>query len=710
MDKITEILQEVQISSASNKATSRKIATFMQQIANDAIKTTEAINALLRYGVDNTLVVTKKEPTVEKVINFISDFLASSNSSELIFARCMTHLLERTTASDKTVRFRACQIISNVLANMPVEAEISDELWDSLISHLTPRLRDKNLNVRIWAVKAVERIQNPDDDKDFIMGELIRLMKSDPSPLIRISSLENIRITKRTLPFIIERLRDVKNEVRLCALKRLGKEVNYKYLNASFRNAITRSGLKDRDPAIRKATIDVISKWIAACDNRIPSLLHLLQLQVYEEDAAALGWAILEAVDKGDIQNPALKQLIREQQTSWEASFASMNPSEILWTKVRCDYARAKYSPAVAADVLDTLLPDIVVLCDLLADGCNAPFSSSPVQMLTMRYLLDLTSFLESSDVCGKERLTELCLRLIKDHSFPDDLVVSVLEAWARCEPAETMTAISCELALAVKASGELYPEDSEERDLSGFRCLDIFLWTLGGLVCANSGRDIDFTGNEKYTTLINVIWESLQKPNSEFRCLAVKGLGLLGLCSERLCCDNYQIILQVACNDMEENEIRCQAVQILSDFAMIYPTKFSNDAKFAYVLARLQENSDATTARVALECAAKLVFSKLMSDSKLVANLIKFFFVPETFAVYYEDNQSVNSDSSLGSSPHLQQILSVFFQAIFSFGSDRLDLILGSISSLMSDVALLIRNGEFPSDVVDKVPSIDLP
>ena len=51
-----------------------------------------------------------------------------------------------------------------MIMNMNGDAEISDELWEQITETLTPRLRDKAPNVRMWAIKALGRLQNSESE------------------------------------------------------------------------------------------------------------------------------------------------------------------------------------------------------------------------------------------------------------------------------------------------------------------------------------------------------------------------------------------------------------------------------------------------------------------------------------------------------------------------------------------------------------------
>lgn len=68
-------------------------------------------------------------------------------------------------ANSNAVRFRACQLINKLLGSMPENAQIDDDLFDKINEAMLIRLKDKIPNVRIQAVLALSRLQDPKDDE-----------------------------------------------------------------------------------------------------------------------------------------------------------------------------------------------------------------------------------------------------------------------------------------------------------------------------------------------------------------------------------------------------------------------------------------------------------------------------------------------------------------------------------------------------------------
>lgn len=67
-------------------------------------------------------------------------------------------------ANSHAVRFRTCQLVNKILGNMPENAEIDDDLFDKINEAMLIRLKDKFPSVRIQAVLALSRLQDPKDE------------------------------------------------------------------------------------------------------------------------------------------------------------------------------------------------------------------------------------------------------------------------------------------------------------------------------------------------------------------------------------------------------------------------------------------------------------------------------------------------------------------------------------------------------------------
>ena len=552
---MVSIFDDAQRSTATHKSCARRLAGLLlgedEKISEQQKE--ELLSFVLRGCLDRCLVHVKKEPTVERTLRFISDFLSTAESS--VFRMSMEHLLSRSMATDKTVRYRACQTIANIISSMSGDAVIEDDLWANLISTLTPRLRDKAPNVRMWAIKALMRLQDGENDEDEVISEYMRLMSSDVSAAVRVAAVDNICVCKRTLKALLSRVRDIKSEVRIAAYERISKEVDIRHMSTSMRNMVLQFGLHDRDLCVKAAARDLVLKWTADLDNKVPKLLQLINLSQNEETVELLGHFLMNEVENG-AASQSLKQVVNEMGPNWEAGASLLSASEIMWAQLRCEYAQKNFQPTAAADMIESLIPDTVVLCRLLTEAHDTnKLADNGALQLNVRYLLRTTSFLDASDVSGGSELVKICERLLLDLTLPESLVEPALDAWVRgrgrADHASNIASIMslCEQIQAAadeaeRASGAVASESdaalSEFEILAKTRGLQLVAWTLHGTI---GGSEADSKISQDF---VPFVMESLQSSSAEMRCIAVKCLGVLSLASEASCDQHCGILYQV--------------------------------------------------------------------------------------------------------------------------------------------------------------------
>lgn len=127
MTQVQLICDEAQKSHAAQSGCVRKMKGLLEQ-SGDSLE-----NVLVAFFdcYDKVLLVAKKEPSAERVLKFFSFFFATTTDEE-VFKSGMEYLLWRSQAHDKTARFRALQTIATIMSSMSSEAEIAQDLWDSM--------------------------------------------------------------------------------------------------------------------------------------------------------------------------------------------------------------------------------------------------------------------------------------------------------------------------------------------------------------------------------------------------------------------------------------------------------------------------------------------------------------------------------------------------------------------------------------------------
>ena len=599
--RVSEIFAECQRHSAVHKSSVKKLSVLLKEAS---IPEQDDVLELIHRGVvDQYLLVAKKEAAIERVVKFFCDFLAASVanfSDEKVFRAGVNHLLKRSTATDKNVRYRACQSLSFVLSTIHATgAEVSEDIWQSIIEVIVPRLSDKAPNVRMWAIKTLANLQNPLDTVDPVVLGLIRLMNTDTAPAVRVAAIDNVAVVKLSLTSLVSRVQDIKPEVRIAALERLTGNVAVNHLSSTQRATIVIFGLADRDTGCRNVAIGLIQKWATSLDNNIPKLLQLINLKSNPQAVELVANTLIDIVENASA-NPfpasaGLKTAVRDARPQWEAKDIARIPgSEILWAQLRCNYARKNFPPSVAESVIEHLIPDTVDLCSLLASAHATPdqLAQKLSLQLSVKNLLAMTSFMDAADVSGGQELTRVCEQMLVDVKFPEPLIEAVLDGWLRgLGKADNMTIFTNITALSEKFGSIDEAAGTEELDegaievLAATRGLHLVNWALGlGVSDAENNARLS-------TTFYQFAIESLQSTSPAMRRLAVRCIGLMGLSSETTCTNNREILFQVAAQDLEEVDVREQALQALVDIATVHPSLFADHPVLTGLLLRVQDD-----------------------------------------------------------------------------------------------------------------------
>lgn len=240
------------------------------------------------------LPIKKSEPVGDRIIRFFDTFLAHAtekdgelfasatdgedemqSSPETPTARLISSIVSLLVpilaARDKMIRFRATQMITRIVNSLD---SIDDELYHTTRQALLKRIRDKEPSVRVQAVTGLARLAGNDDDDDgnednssALLDKLIDIMQNDTSADVRKSLLTNLPLAPVTLPYLLERARDLDAPTRRTLYSRLLPTLgDFRHLSLSMREKLLRWGLRDRDESVRKATGKLFhDRWVEDC-------------------------------------------------------------------------------------------------------------------------------------------------------------------------------------------------------------------------------------------------------------------------------------------------------------------------------------------------------------------------------------------------------------------------------------------------------------
>jgi hypothetical protein len=101
----------------------------------------------------------QKSPHVQSCITFFSSFGSkapqASEAATAVAEGLLTHLARHSAVADKSVRFHACQLLHQLLSQLPASVLSDDAVLDSLTEALLERLQDKQPGIRAEAVRGL---------------------------------------------------------------------------------------------------------------------------------------------------------------------------------------------------------------------------------------------------------------------------------------------------------------------------------------------------------------------------------------------------------------------------------------------------------------------------------------------------------------------------------------------------------------------------
>ncbi|KAH0213291.1 ARM repeat-containing protein, partial [Aureobasidium melanogenum] len=250
---------------------------------------TEVVRCVLRV-----LPIKKSETVGDRIVKFLGIFLrvASEKDNQLVADQdgalpetptsrltnaILNTLLQLLSTKDKIVRFRATQISAHIINTLDT---LDDQMFHLLRLALLKRIHDKESSVRMHAIYGLSRLaaeldedeqdEDSDDDDDASSGvleKLLNVLQNDPSAEVRRALLLNLPLTPTTLPYLLERARDLDAATRRALYARLLPALgDFRHLSLTHREKLLRWGLRDRDETVRKATARLFrERWIEDC-------------------------------------------------------------------------------------------------------------------------------------------------------------------------------------------------------------------------------------------------------------------------------------------------------------------------------------------------------------------------------------------------------------------------------------------------------------
>ncbi|KAG8591540.1 hypothetical protein GDO81_000208 [Engystomops pustulosus] len=392
------------------------------------------------------LIVYRREPAVERVMDFVAKFVTSFHNSDSEEEDEMDEenspvnylfnfLLQSHVANSMAVRFRVCQLIYKLLVNLPENALIDDDLFDKIHDAMLIRVTDRVPNVRIQAVLALARLQDPSDVNCPVTNVYLHLLENDVNAEVRRAVLSCIAPSARTLPKIVGRTKDVKELVRKLAYQVLAEKVHIRALTIAQRVNLLQLGLNDRSEAVKEIMQKkLLQSWLKYTEGNVLELLHRLDVENSPEVAVSALNAMFalssvsELVEK--CKNVDERKLI---------PLDTLSPENVLYWKALCEYFKSKGDEGEAA--LEQILPEPAVYVEYLLSYLRTLPVLSEEERADMTKIEDLMTkafigqqlihiigCLDTSEEGGRKRLLAVLQEILIMPNVPTSFISSLVE------------------------------------------------------------------------------------------------------------------------------------------------------------------------------------------------------------------------------------------------------------------------------------------
>ncbi|KAF8560824.1 hypothetical protein P879_08770 [Paragonimus westermani] len=434
---------------------------------------------LCRYS----LVSMERTPFRERTIDFIVKFALFCGKSEddgeptdtlnnrlllKLFLFCMKY----NECPNPAVRFRCMQIIHKLLEGIGDNGVIPDELYQSLQSVLLRRVQDIKAAVRVQAVQALSRMQDPTVANCPAVEAFLWLARHDPTTEVRRAALAAMVLTTKTLPSLIERCRDLSDTVRRTAYKILTARSVLRPLSIAKRIRILQDGLTDRSAEVRQAAQELVLAWFNATNRDPIHLLRRLDTEGVPETSQLMLDNLFAALSETEFDQMVTEwaaKCLTEQKTlnieshTAEAAFfwralveflhkraikakpeLSCSPSRLAPTESPRPEEIAQTEQACTTTSVESILPSVTAYVDMtkrLVDRLVEMVLAGDFDEKTMEQecvvenVLRLAHSIDLSDEFGRRRLVTLIHDWITSPTVPNTLSPHLLKVHALLEP-----------------------------------------------------------------------------------------------------------------------------------------------------------------------------------------------------------------------------------------------------------------------------------
>jgi len=605
----------------------------------------------------------------------------------------LKHLLRGFAAKDKNVRLRCCQAVALLISGLE---SIDDELYETLRTALLTRASDKEPSVRVQAIVALAKLQSGEDDeveegmdlddesKLTTTEILVRLLRHDSSAEVRRAALFNLSPTEDTLPYIMERLRDVDTVNRRCLYLGCFSNAAIDAADSQIKmgpvqwSNVIKTGLGEREPSVVRATKRLIASWINVEDGGTGEAERLLSRFDVLESSEAAAMALEAAFE--------VRPSLLDQITFDEGFWKDLTPTKAFIVRIFVKHCKSLGAAGERKmeDIVVTALAfrtqaawgKLVEQLELAQEGEQDNQMEILANESIVQSLLLVSINLDYGDEVGRRKMFGLVRELVSNALLPEHLINDCLDVLRKLSAGQKdFIRIIVEIAQEIEdvIEPEEEQEDSEEEDEAE---IEGALLGQGGMASKLNAEEkmseeeraqqarIDarrliivrgmlerVIGSMQENTVMQGLVSQLIAPavRSKNSIVREQGLTCLGLCcllDAKLAQGTFGLFLQQM--EESEEEVRLTSIRVVFDNLTSHGIAFLCQSQIQQAggdqsaveevhtqmvnfLLGLLEDDDRQVQAIAAEGMAKLMLSGMVEDDDALRSLVLVYMSPET-------------------------------------------------------------------------------
>lgn len=369
----------------------------------------------------------------------LTSFKSENDCTHPVLSDTLDWLLS-TISADAHIRFRMCFFVNALLSAMGLDAQLEDHTCNNIQQYMLDRLRDINANVRVQAVYALMRLQDPEDPNDRVIRAYIFHIEFDPSPKVRQATITAVAKNSRTIAVVIGRLWDVDEKVRRHTICQMAKFPvrQYKIIQ---RLKIIEQALKDQSNSVRQAcTRILLPQWIESYQRNYIAFITSLKVDATEEELYQFKKVAIDALMEIFEKHPIKTVIDSLGLTQSEQMERCIAPEELTIEKIILWQAVIKFLNKTGVADVDEVLPDLITMSSLLhkfveVNQHKYETNTDNTERLTYQFslycLLEIISEYDFGDEVGRSKIKEEIFDLLKTSHIEESsikMAIKILE------------------------------------------------------------------------------------------------------------------------------------------------------------------------------------------------------------------------------------------------------------------------------------------